>query len=128
MTNKTLQMTTTLSRYLVETGFRESEVLQQIRETTTQRTDANMQIAPEQGQLMALLVQLMGARRIIEIGVFTGYSSLAMAEVLPGDGYILACDINPDTTAIAQRYWQAAGVDKKSTCSLRQHWKLSIKY
>ncbi len=118
MTNKTLQMTTTLSRYLAETGFRESEVLQQIRETTTQRTDANMQIAPEQGQLMALLIQLMGARRIIEIGVFTGYSSLAMAEVLPGEGYILACDINPDTTAIAQRYWQAAGVDKKINLQL----------
>ena len=67
---------------------------------------------------MALMVQLLGVRRIIEIGVFTGYSSLSMAEVLPEDGYILACDINPDTTAIALRYWQAAGVDGKINLQL----------
>ncbi|GAA4650214.1 class I SAM-dependent methyltransferase [Kistimonas scapharcae] len=77
-----------------------------------------MQIAPEQGQFMALLVQLVNARRIIEVGVFTGYSSLAIADVLPDDGYILACDINPDTTAIARRYWQAAGVDGKINLQL----------
>ena len=118
MSNKTLQMTKQLDRYLAKSGYRESDVLTRLRAETGQRKDFNMQIAPEQGQLMALLTQLAGVRRIIEIGVFTGYSTLSMAEVLPDDGYILACDINPDTTAIAQRYWQVAGVDNKINLQL----------
>ncbi|GFR90585.1 O-methyltransferase [Elysia marginata] len=113
MSNRTLQMTEQLERYLIATGCRESDVLTHLRTETAQRQDFNMQIAPEQGQFMALLIQLLNARRIIEVGVFTGYSSLSMAEVLPDDGYILACDVNPETTAIARRYWQAAGVDRK---------------
>jgi predicted O-methyltransferase YrrM len=72
-----------------------------------------MQIVPEQGQLMALLVRLIGARRCLEIGTFTGYSSLSVALALPEDGRILCCDINPETTAIAQKYWQKAGVAQK---------------
>ena len=70
-----------------------------------------MQIAPEQGQFMALLVQLMGARRTLEVGVFTGYSSLAVALALPADGSIVACDISEEYTAVARRYWKEAGVD-----------------
>ena len=113
MTRSTLQITPQLQDYLVSVGCRKSDLKEKLRLETAKRKDANMQIAPEQGQFLALLVQLMGARRILEIGVFTGYSSLSMAEVLHDDGYILACDINPDTTAIARQYWQAAGVEGK---------------
>jgi caffeoyl-CoA O-methyltransferase len=70
-----------------------------------------MQIAPEQGQFMALLVQLLGARRTLEVGVFTGYSSLAVALALPADGTIVACDVNEEFTAVARRYWKEAGVE-----------------
>ena len=72
-----------------------------------------MQIGPEQGQFMALLARLTGARRCIEVGVFTGYSSLAVALALPPDGRIVACDVSEEWTAIARRHWQAAGVDSK---------------
>jgi len=72
-----------------------------------------MQISPEQGQFMAFLVQLMGAHRTLEIGVFTGYSSLAVALALPPTGQMVACDINPDTTQVARRYWEKAGVAHK---------------
>jgi predicted O-methyltransferase YrrM len=72
-----------------------------------------MQIAPEQGQFMALLVQMMGAKKVLELGVFTGYSSLAIALSLPIDGKITACDISEEFTAVARRYWQAAGVADK---------------
>ncbi|WP_211828069.1 class I SAM-dependent methyltransferase [Kistimonas asteriae] len=118
MTTRTLTLTDALYGYLHSVGWRESDNLVTLREMTAQRSDANMQIAPEQGQFMALLVQLLGARRIIEIGVFTGYSTLSMAEVLPEDGYILACDVNPESTGIARRYWQAAGVDGKINLQL----------
>lgn len=74
---------------------------------------AVMQISPEQGQLMALLVQLMGAKKTLELGVFTGYSALAVALALPADGQVIACDVSADYTAIAQRYWQMAGVAHK---------------
>ena len=110
MSNSTLPMTDTLSRYLLNTGVRESSYLKQLREETHHREDHMMQIAPEQGQFMAMLVQLLNAKNIIEIGVFTGYSSLAMAEVLPQEGQIIACDINEETTAVAQKYWDKAGV------------------
>ena len=72
-----------------------------------------MQIPPEQGQLMALLVQLIGAKRTIEIGVFTGYSTLCVAQALPDDSYTVACDVDENWTAIARRYWQEAGVNHK---------------
>ncbi len=112
MSNTTLSMTERLSRYLISTGIRESSYLKQLREVTRQREDHNMQIAPEQGQFMAMLVQLINAKAIIEIGVFTGYSSLSMAEVLPKEGYIIACDINEETTTLAKTYWEKAGVAK----------------
>lgn len=99
--------------YLLSVSLREPQVLTQLREETAQLPDGEMQIAPDQGQFMALLIKLMGVKRILEIGTFTGYSSLWMALALPSDGLILTCDISKEDTAIAQRYWQAAGMENK---------------
>lgn len=99
--------------YLLSVSLREPQVLTQLREETAQLPDGEMQIAPDQGQFMALLIKLMGVKRILEIGTFTGYSSLWMALALPADGQILTCDISEEDTAIAQRYWQAAGIANK---------------
>ena len=96
--------------YLLDNSLRDDPLLKQLREETATHPQSNMQIAPEQGQFMALLVKLTGARRIIEIGTFTGYSSLSMARALPEDGYLLCCDVNDDWTSIARRYWHKAGV------------------
>ncbi len=99
--------------YLLEVSLRESDLLRRLREETAQMEESVMQVAPEQGQFMALLVRLMGARRALEIGVFTGYSSLCVAQALPGDGVLTACDISEEWTGIARRYWKVAGVDQK---------------
>jgi len=88
-------------------------VLQELREETAKLPGAGMQISPEQGQLMRLLVELIGARRTIEVGVYTGYSSVSVALSLPDDGLLLACDINAEYTQIARRYWQRAGVEQR---------------
>jgi predicted O-methyltransferase YrrM len=93
--------------------LQEPLILAQLRQETAQRPGAQMQIAPEQGQLLALLVQLLKARKTLEIGVFTGYSALAVALVLPDQGKLIACDINVATSLIAQRYWKQAGVADK---------------
>lgn len=113
MSNKTLQLNDTLYHYLQSVSLREAEILTQLRHETAQQPMSQMQISPEQGQFMALLVQLMGAKKTLEVGVFTGYSSLAVALALPPDGKIIACDLNEDYTAIAQNYWQKAGVAHK---------------
>ena len=113
MTSKYTSLDQPLYDYLLASSLRESPVLAQLRAETATLAMAVMQIAPEQGQFMALLIKLMGARRTIEVGVYTGYSALAVAEALPNDGLLVACDINVDTTAIAQRYWQQAGVAHK---------------
>ena len=99
--------------YLLNVSLREADVLRRLREETAAMPLAIMQIAPEQGQFMALLVELTGAVRCIEVGVFTGYSSLAVALALPSDGHITACDISEEFTAVARRYWAEAGVDHK---------------
>lgn len=113
MSNKTLSMTPRLYHYLLSISLREAPLLKSLREETATLSSHRMQIAPEQGQFMALLIELMGAQRIIEVGVYTGYSSLVMALALPNEGQLIACDINDETGAIAQRYWQAAGVADK---------------
>ena len=113
MSNRTLNLTETLYDYLLSVSLRESEALQQLRQETASHVMSQMQIAPEQGQFMALLLRLMGAKKVLEIGVFTGYSSLCMASALPDDGQLVACDVSEDYTAIARRYWQLAGVDHK---------------
>ncbi|MEA5515702.1 class I SAM-dependent methyltransferase [Nodularia sp. UHCC 0506] len=113
MANQTLGIEPQLYNYLLSVSLREPEILFQLREETAQHPMAMMQIAPEQGQFMALLVQLMGAKKTLEVGVFTGYSSLAVALMLPPEGRVVACDVSAEFTAIARRYWQKAGVADK---------------
>ena len=105
--------------YLVTTSVRETEVAERLREETQKLPMAQMQISPDQGQFMQLLVQLINARRTLEVGVFTGYSSLWVALGLPEDGRIVACDVSVEYTAIARRYWQEAGVAQKIDLQLR---------
>jgi predicted O-methyltransferase YrrM len=100
-----------LYKYLTSVSVREPAVLKRLREETEKLPMGGMQSPPEHGQFLALLIQLMGARRTLEIGVFTGYSSLAVALALPNDGNILACDVSEEFTFIARRYWREAGVD-----------------
>lgn len=102
-----------LQEYLVEHGVREPEVLTRLRQETASNPRANMQIAPEQGALMALLVRLMGAKRCLELGTFTGYSSLAVALSLPPDGSMVCCDVSDELTSVARRYWEDAGVSDR---------------
>jgi caffeoyl-CoA O-methyltransferase len=113
MTNRSISLTDSLYGYLLSVSLREPDVLRRLRDETAALPNARMQIAPEQGQFMALLVRLMGARRCLEVGVFTGYSSLAVALALPDDGRIVACDVSEDWTAVARRHWSAAGVAHK---------------
>lgn len=113
MSNRTISMTDDLYQYLLDASLREPQLLARLREETARHPRAGMQISPEQGQFMQLLVKLIGARRCIEVGVFTGYSSLAVALVLPRDGRILACDVSDEYTAVAKRYWKEGGVTGK---------------
>lgn len=113
MSNKTINLTDSLHQYLLDISLREPAILSALREETAQLPTSNMQIAPEQGQFMALLVQLMGAQNTIEVGVYTGYSTLAVAMALPPQGRVVACDISEEYTSVAQRYWSMAGVSEK---------------
>jgi caffeoyl-CoA O-methyltransferase len=119
MSDRRLQITDEIHRYLIAHSVREPEVLARLRAATVSLPQAQMQIGPEQGQLMGLLARLVGARRCIEIGVFTGYSSLAVALALPEDGRILACDVSEEWTAIARRFWREAGVEHKIELKLQ---------
>ena len=102
-----------LYRYLLDVSLREPDVLRRLREETASHEMGRMQIAPEQGQFMALLVRMLRARKTLEVGVFTGYSSAVVALALPADGRVIACDVSEEYTAIAKRYWKEAGVDHK---------------
>lgn len=113
MATRRLNLTTELYQYIADNSLRESECLQELREYTSQLPGARMQISPEQGQFMALLAELIQARKVIEIGTYTGYSSLVVAEVLPEDGILITCDIDEKATSIAKKFWQQAGVDNK---------------
>ncbi|HEV8248032.1 MAG TPA: class I SAM-dependent methyltransferase [Polyangiaceae bacterium] len=113
MSRRTTEVTEAVGRYLLDVTVREPEVLAKLREETAKLPSAGMQISPEQGKFMALLVELIAARRCIEVGVFTGYSSLAVALALPADGRIVACDLSDEWTRIARRYWELARVSDK---------------
>ena len=113
MSNQSIQLTDKLHQYLLDNSLHEPEILAKLRQQTAKHPLTDMQISPEQGQLMGLLVKLIGAKICLEIGVFTGYSSLVVALNLPDDGRIVACDVSLEFTAIAQQYWQAAGVSHK---------------
>lgn len=113
MTLRTLQLTDELYRYVLDQSLREHPAQAALREATRTHAHAGMQISPEQGQFMALLVKLIGARRTIEIGTFTGYSALSVALALPEDGRLLACDINDAYTQVGRPFWEQAGVAHK---------------
>ena len=113
MSTQTIKVTDNLHQYILSASLRETDVLRKVRGDTARRPNSSMQIAPEQGQFMALLVKMLGAVNTIEIGVFTGYSSLWVALALPPHGKIIACDINPEYTTLALQYWREAGVEEK---------------
>jgi caffeoyl-CoA O-methyltransferase len=110
MSNKYLTMNDGLYAYLQGVSLREPELLRRLRAETAALPQAGMQIAPEQGQFMALLVRMLGVRKILEVGVFTGYSSTVMALALPEDGELTACDVSEEWTRLARRTWEEAGV------------------
>ncbi|MBX2810718.1 MAG: class I SAM-dependent methyltransferase [Myxococcales bacterium] len=113
MSPNTLDLSEDLTSYIQRVGVREMDTLRALREETAKLTMAQMQIAPEQGQLLQILAELIGARNCLEVGTFTGYSALAVALVLPSDGRLIACDINDEWTSIGKRYWEEAGVSNK---------------
>jgi predicted O-methyltransferase YrrM len=113
MSNRTLNLTDALYDYVLAHSLREHPAQVALREATRDHERASMQISPEQGQFMALLVKLMGARNAIEVGVFTGYSALSVAMALPPEGRLIACDISEEYTSVAKPFWQQAGVAEK---------------
>ena len=113
MSRRTLNLDDALYGYVQAHSLREHPAQAALREATSRHPHAGMQISPEQGQFMALLVRLLGARRTIEVGVFTGYSALSVALALPADGRLLACDLSDEYARIGRPYWEAAGVAAK---------------
>jgi len=113
MAERTINMTDELYQYMLDCSSRESSILKELREFTSKRPDKVMQISPEQGQFMAFLVKLIQAEKTLDVGVFTGYSSLAVALALPDNGKVIACDNNEEVTDIAQTFWQKAKVADK---------------
>lgn len=111
MTARTLNLDDALYQYLLDVSLRETPLLKRLRDETQALPMARWQVAPEQGQFLALLVKLTGARQLLEVGTFTGYSALCMAAALPDGGRLICCDIPGDYTATALRYWQEAGLD-----------------
>lgn len=110
MSKRAITLTDKLYDYILEVSLREDPLLAELRAETDRMPDSNMQIAPDQGQFMAMLARLIGAKRVIEVGTFTGYSALCLARALPEDGQVICCDVSEEFTAIAKRYWQRAGL------------------
>ena len=113
MANTTIGLSDDLASYVREVGTREPEVLARLRQETAEIPEHGMQIAPEEGAFLAMLAQLTGAHRCIEIGTFTGYSSTVVALALPADGRIVCCDVSAEWTSLARKYWEEAGVADK---------------
>lgn len=119
MSTRTSMLDAEVNAYLLAVSTREPAVLARLREITSTRPEAEMQISPEQGQFMAMLVRLTGARRCIEIGTYTGYSALAVALALPADGLVIACDVNDTWVSIGKPFWQEAGVAARIDLRIR---------
>ena len=113
MSARTFTLSEELNRYLISISVRDTSLLAELRAQTARMPEARMQISPEQGQFLHWLVSTLGARRTLEVGVFTGYSALVTALALPENGELVACDINAEYTAIARSYWERAGVAKR---------------
>ncbi|MDQ2993334.1 MAG: class I SAM-dependent methyltransferase [Pseudomonadota bacterium] len=113
MTNQTINMTDPLYHYMLDVSLRESQVLRELRTFTARMSEGKMQIAPEQGQFLAWLVKLIGARKTLDVGVFTGYSSTVVALALPEDGQLIGFDSNKEWTKVAKQTWRKAGVAHK---------------
>src|ERR1700687_2451613 len=116
--SRQINLSDELLAYLREVSLREHEVLRKLRAETAKLPMAGMQISPDQGAFMALLVRLMGARRCLEIGTFTGYSALAVAAALPDRGTLVTCDVSDEWTQIARKFWKRAGVADRITLTL----------
>ncbi|MBA2410277.1 MAG: class I SAM-dependent methyltransferase [Gammaproteobacteria bacterium] len=119
MSNRTIEINDRIYEYLLAVSVREPPLLARLREETAQDSSGGMQIAPEQGQFMTLLVKLLGARRAIEIGTYTGYSALWVARAMPADGRLICCDTSVEWTDIARRYWTEAGIADRIDLRLR---------
>lgn len=119
MSNRSIGLDERLYRYLLDVSLREDPLLAELRAETARLSEANMQIAPEQGQFMALVARMIGARRYLEVGTFTGYSALAVTRALPEDGETVALDISAEWTDVARRYWKRAGLDERIRLELR---------
>ncbi|MDP9527252.1 class I SAM-dependent methyltransferase [Pseudomonas protegens] len=113
MTARTLNLDDALYHYLLDVSLRETPLLRRLRDETQALPTARWQVAPEQGQFLALLIQLTAARQVLEVGTFTGYSALCMAQALPADGSLICCDLPGDYNATARRYWQEADVERR---------------
>lgn len=113
MTQRSLQLDDALYQYLLDVSLRESPLLARLRAETAQLSEARWQIAPEQGQFMALLVRLVGARRIVEVGTFTGYSAICLADAMGPQGQLICCDLPGDYNATARRYFAEAGLAER---------------
>jgi predicted O-methyltransferase YrrM len=113
MSRTTLGLPETIQNYVATVGIRATPVQSALRDATTKLPQAGMQICPEQGHFMALLVKLIGARKCIEVGTFTGYSALMVAQALPDDGKLICCDISDEFTSVGKPFWKEAGMDSK---------------
>lgn len=118
MSNQTLDLSDNVYEYLLDHSLREHALLAELRRETSELEMSIMQISPEQGQFMALLTKLLGVKRAIEVGVFTGYSSLSVAMAMPADGELIVCDMSEEWTSMARRYWEKAGVADKVTLKI----------
>src|SRR5262245_80144 len=118
MTRATYGLDETVHAYVVANQAPEHPLLAELRDVTATMTKARMQISPEQGHFLAFLIRLIGARRVLEVGTFTGYSSLCMALALPADGRIVACDVSEEWTNVARQFWQKAGLADRITLRL----------
>jgi predicted O-methyltransferase YrrM len=119
VSSTSLELDRDLLNYIQRVTLREPDVLRRLREQTARMPMGRMQVSPEQGQLMGLLIRLMGAKRTIEVGVFTGYSSISVAMALPPGGRLIACDVSEEWTSVARDYWREAGVDTRIELRLR---------